>query len=83
MNAVNWIDWGLKDGNAEGSPNAPSYGRELSEWTRGLIALRRRWTQFRQADFAKYAPAPRAAPGDPANDGRLTLKDLCNACTHL
>ena len=72
MNGVNWIDWGLKDGNASGSPNGPSYGRELSEWTRGLITLRRRWTQFRQADFPEYAPAPLTAPGDPANDGRLS-----------
>jgi len=23
INGVNWIDWGLKDGNAAGSPNAP------------------------------------------------------------
>jgi glycogen operon protein len=72
VNGVNWIDWALKDGNPDGSPNGPRYGRELSEWTRGLIALRRRWTQFRQADFAEYAAAPRAAPGDPANDGRLS-----------
>ena len=72
VNGVNWIDWGLKDGNADGSPNAPRYGRELSEWTRGLIALRRRWTQFRLPDFAEYAPAPRVKPGDPTNDGRLS-----------
>ena len=56
----------------DGSPNAPRYGRELSEWTRGLIALRRRWTQFRLPDFAEYAPAPRVKPGDPTNDGRLS-----------
>jgi pullulanase/glycogen debranching enzyme len=72
VNAVNWIDWGLKDAGADGSPSAPHYGRELSEWTRGLIALRRRWTHFRQPDFAEYATAPRAAPGNSANDGHLT-----------
>jgi len=72
VNAVNWVDWALKDGNASGSPNAPSYGRELSEWTRGLITLRHRWSQFRRPDFAEYAPAPRAAPSDPANDGRIS-----------
>jgi glycogen operon protein len=72
VNAVNWIDWRLKDGNAGGSSNAPRYGRELSEWTRGLIALRRRWTHFRRAEFAEYAPGPRAMPGDPTNDGRLS-----------
>jgi isoamylase len=73
VNDVNWIDWGLKDGNADGSPNGSGYGRELSDWTRGLIALRRRWTQFRQADFAEYDSAQRAAPGDPANDGPSEL----------
>ena len=72
VNAVNWIDWGLKDASADGSPNPPHYGRELSEWTRALIALRRRWTHFRQPDFAEYATAPRAAPGNSANDGHLT-----------
>jgi glycogen operon protein len=70
MNDINWIDWSLKDG--VGSPNAPGYGQELSEWTRGLIALRKRWTHFRKPDFADYAPNPRAQPGDPANDGRVT-----------
>jgi isoamylase len=70
MNDINWIDWSLKDG--VGSPNAPGYGQELSEWTRGLIALRKRWTHFCKPDFADYAPNPRAQPGDPANDGRVT-----------
>jgi len=72
VNDVNWIDWNLKDGNSTASPNAPSYGRELSEWTRGLIALRKRWTHFRRPDFADYALGPRSHPGDPANDGRLS-----------
>ena len=36
VNSINWIDWGLKDGNAAGSTNAPGYGRELSDWTEGL-----------------------------------------------
>jgi pullulanase/glycogen debranching enzyme len=70
MDDVNWIDWRLKDG--VGSPNAPGYGLELSEWTRGLIAIRKRWTHFRKPDFADYAPNPRSQPGDPGNDGRLT-----------
>jgi isoamylase len=68
MNDVNWIDWSLKDG----SNSASGYGRELSEWTQGLIALRKRWTHFRKPDFADYAPNPRSQPGDPANDGRLS-----------
>jgi glycogen operon protein len=72
VNAVNWIDWSLKDGSTTGSPNAPSYGQELSEWTRGLIALRKRWTHFRRPDFADYARNPRSRPGDPANDGHLS-----------
>ena len=66
MNSVNWVDWRLKDAGG-----AAGYGRELSEWTRGLIALRRRWTHFRQADFAEYAAAPRAA-GNVSNDGRFS-----------
>ena len=72
VNDVNWIDWSLKDGSAAGSPNAPNYGRELSDWTRGLIALRQRWTHFRRSDFAEYALGPRSQAGDPANDGRLS-----------
>src|SRR5262249_7539617 len=71
-NDVNWIDWGLKDGATSGSPNAPAYGPELSDWTRGLIALRKRWTHFRRADFPDYAPNPRASADDPVNDGRLS-----------
>ena len=72
MNDINWIDWSLKDGSSAASPNAPTYAQELSEWTRGLIALRKRWTHFRKSDFADYAPNPRSQPGDPANDGRLS-----------
>jgi isoamylase len=68
VNNINWIDWSLKDG----SNSASGYGRELSEWTQGLIALRKRWTHFRKPDFADYAPNPRSQPGDPANDGRLS-----------
>jgi isoamylase len=68
VNNINWIDWSLKDG----SNSASGYGRELSEWTQGLIALRKRWTNFRKSDFADYAPNPRSQPGDPANDGRLS-----------
>ena len=71
VNAVNWIDWGLKDGTPV-SPGGASYGPELNDWTRGLIALRRRWTHLRRAEFADYAPTARAAPGDPANDGKMS-----------
>jgi isoamylase len=72
VNSINWIDWGLKDGNAAGSTNAPGYGRELSDWTEGLIALRKRWTHFRRTDFADYASSARSRPGDGANDGRVS-----------
>jgi isoamylase len=67
INDVNWVDWRLKDASG-----AAGYGRELSAWTRGLIALRKRWTHLRRADFADYSPAPRAQPGDPSNDGRFS-----------
>jgi isoamylase len=66
---VNWIDWRLKDGDDSGSPNAPVYGQELFDWTRGLIALRKQWSHFRRVDFAEYAMD---APAGPDNDGRFT-----------
>jgi isoamylase len=72
INHVSWIDWGLKDGNTGGSPNAPAYGNELFTWTKDLIALRKRWSHFRRADFAAYVDG---APNDdqgPRNDGRFT-----------
>ncbi len=70
INHVNWIDWRLKDGDAGGSPNAPAYGQELFDWTRGLIALRKQWSHFRRADFADVRHG-RARTGA-ANDGRFT-----------
>jgi len=72
INRVNWIDWRLKDGSASGSPNAPAYGRELFNWTRDLIALRKQWSHFRRSDFADYisdAPDDRESA---RNDGRFT-----------
>jgi isoamylase len=72
INHVNWIDWRLKDSDAGGSPNAPAYGQELFDWTRGLIALRKQWSHFRRADFAAYAiDAPDDRDGR-RNDGRFT-----------
>ncbi len=72
IDRVNWVDWSLKDGNTGTSPHAPTYGRELYEWTRHLIDLRKRWSHFRRADFVPYidgAPDDRDGPG---NDGALT-----------
>jgi isoamylase len=69
---VNWIDWRLKDGDVSGSPNAPAYGTELFNWTKGLIGLRKRWSHFRRRDFAEYvAGAPDDRDGH-RNDGRFT-----------
>ncbi len=72
VNNVNWIDWRLKDGDASGSPNAPRYGRELSRWTQGLIALRKRWSHFRRADFPDYVEGAPDDRNGPRNDGRFT-----------
>jgi isoamylase len=69
---VNWIDWRLKDGDGSASPNAPVYGREMFDWTRGLIDLRQHWSHFRRADFAEYiVDAPDDREGA-RNDGRFT-----------
>ena len=66
---VSWIDWQLKDGNPSSPPGAPRYGRELVEWTRALIGLRKKWSHFRRADFVEYiAGQPRGA----RNDGKYT-----------
>jgi glycogen operon protein len=54
INHVNWIDRRLTDGATGGSPNAPGYGTELFNWTKGLIALRKQWSHFRRPDFAEY-----------------------------
>jgi isoamylase len=72
VNHVSWTDWRLKDGDTSGSPNAPTYGNELFNWTKELIDLRKRWSHFRRADFAAYIDG---APNDdqgPRNDGRFT-----------
>ena len=52
IDKVNLVDWRLLDGDNSLSPNGPSYGPELFDWTRDLIALRRTWTHFRRASFA-------------------------------
>jgi pullulanase/glycogen debranching enzyme len=72
INHVNWIDWQLKDGDTSASPNAPAYGRELSNWTKELIALRRQWSHFRRADFPEYIQGAPSDDGGSRNDGRLT-----------
>ena len=72
INRVNWLDWRLKDGDTSWSPTAPTYGRELFDWTKGLIALRKQWSHFRRADFAEYVmDAPDDRDGR-RNDGRFT-----------
>jgi glycogen operon protein len=72
IDQVNWIDWRLKDGDAGGSPDAPAYGQELFNWTKGLIAVRKQWSHFRRADFAEYViDAPDDRNGR-RNDGRFT-----------
>jgi len=67
---VNWIDWRLRDGDSSGSPNAAGHGPELFEWTKGLIALRKHWSHFRNSDFPEYV-VPDDLAG-PRNDGRFT-----------
>ncbi|MBE2258296.1 MAG: hypothetical protein IAE88_05535 [Rhodobacteraceae bacterium] len=69
VNRVNWIDWRLKDGDNSASPTGPRYGRELFEWTRGLISLRKQWSHFRRSDFARYVHAARDDRAGPINDG--------------
>ncbi|MCH5376080.1 MAG: hypothetical protein JJ992_19085, partial [Planctomycetes bacterium] len=74
INSVNWIDWRLKDSDNSQSPQGPEYGGELYDWTRHLIQLRKRWTHFRRADFAEYAPQAFNGGADSGekNDGRFT-----------
>jgi isoamylase len=74
INNVNWIDWRLKDSDNNESPEGPQYGRELFNWTRDLIRLRKKWTHFRRSDFPVYADGawnggPNAGAG---NDGEFT-----------
>jgi glycogen operon protein len=71
---VNWIDWRLKDGVNGESPQGPTYGKELFDWTRNLIRLRKQWTHFRRTDFAAYAAQAfdGGADAGPSNDGRFT-----------
>ena len=74
INNVNWIDWRLKDGDNSESPQGPTYGKELFDWTKSLIELRKKWAHFRRAEFAQYAA--QAFNGGPDaginNDGRFT-----------
>ena len=69
VNRVNWIDWRLKDGDNSASPTGPAYGKELFEWTRGLITLRKKWSHFRRHDFARYVHAATDDRAGPINDG--------------
>jgi isoamylase len=68
INHVNWIDWRLKDGDNSGSPTGPTYGKELFHWTKGLIALRKRWSHFHRADFPVYT----RENGGAHNDGQFS-----------
>jgi glycogen operon protein len=74
INRVNWIDWRLKDGDNAESPRGPTYGKELCDWTRRLIQLRKQWTHFRRAEFADYAAAAFDGGADSGakNDGRFS-----------
>jgi glycogen operon protein len=74
INNVNWIDWRLKDGDNSESPNGPTYGRELFNWTKDLIRLRKKWTQLRRADFAEYVNEAwdGGSNSGTANDGRFS-----------
>ena len=74
INNVSWIDWRLKDGDNRESPTGPTYGKELSGWTRDLIALRKRWSHFRRANFPAYASdaAKGGKDAGAVNDGRFT-----------
>ncbi len=71
---VNWIDWRLKDGDNSESPGGPAYGGELFRWTQNLIALRSKWSHFRNSDFPGYAgqAANGGADAGAGNDGRFT-----------
>jgi pullulanase/glycogen debranching enzyme len=41
----------------------------LFDWTKNLIALRKRWSHFRRAAFPEYIAG---VPDGPGNDGRFT-----------
>ena len=66
---VNLLDWQLKVGDNSESPNGPKYGPELFDWTKSLIALRKRWSHFRHGTFPEYASD---APSGPGRAGRFT-----------
>jgi len=74
VNNVSWIDWRLKDNDNSESPRGPKYGKELFQWTRGLIQLRKKWTHFRRADFPQYAAQAFNGGADAGskNDGKFT-----------
>ena len=74
INYVNWIDWRLKDGSNSDSPQGPRYGNELYNWTKKLIALRKKWAHFRRRDFAAYVDQAwnGASNSGQANDGKFS-----------
>lgn len=74
INHVNWLDWRLKDGDNSESPNGPTYGKELFQWTKNLIQLRKHWRHFRRADFASYVyeAGNGGKNAGTRNDGRLS-----------
>ena len=62
IDKVNLVDWRLLDGDNSLSPNGPSYGPELFDWSRDLIALRKTWTHFRRAALPTTSLACPMAP---------------------
>ena len=72
INRVNWLDWRLKDGDNSATPSGPRYGRELFDWTRRLIALRKQWSHFRRSDFAPYVEGQPDDRSGRRNDGSYT-----------
>jgi glycogen operon protein len=72
INNVNWIDWRLKDGDNVDSPKAPTYGRELFNWTKGLISLRKQWSHFRNKEFVNYVSGIANDKNGKKNDGKFT-----------
>lgn len=69
INHVNHIDWRLKDGGNTASPQGPAYGKELFNWTKALIAVRKTWSHLRRTEFPRYV---RGVAEGPANDDQYT-----------
>ncbi|HOL65065.1 MAG TPA: alpha-amylase family glycosyl hydrolase [Accumulibacter sp.] len=72
INRVNWLDWRLKDGDNSVTPSGARYGRELFDWTRRLIAMRKQWSHFRRSDFAPYVEGRPDDRSGRFNDGAYT-----------